>query len=470
MNQFRERQVKALPYITVITAYGLVIAFFAAYHNTLGDSVAALFTIPIFISGWFYGIRGGISTAIFSILFYTRIRYLAGESFISILTTPSTLIGAFALILVAVIVGELATTTRERRIALIRLTHSNELIYSLIHVTTHIEKALNPDEIIQVLGEELRKIKLFCAIALFDTDHKTLTINPLSLDQSQLDELEKAVGFPLKNFKFSPNLSELHVENVLQPAVISSLRGELQILLPHEVAKTISNSMLTDESKLKIEIFRLLLMFEENLLGILWVWGSGVSSADLPVMSIFAKQIGISLERARLFREVQSLALTDPLTGLHNRRSLFELGRIEFSRADRFKRPFCCLMLDLDHFKQINDTHGHQTGDVVLQEFARRCKASVREIDLVGRYGGEEVVILMPETEIETAVKVAERIRFAICNNPFSITGMNLNITASIGVSTKDDNTPSLDTLIARADQAMYIAKHKGRNRVAVSR
>src|SRR4030095_15076824 len=119
------------------------------------------------------------------------------------------------------------------------------------------------------------------------------------------------------------------------------------------------------------------------------------TKADLPIMSIFAKQIGVSLERARLFQEVQSLALTDPLTGLQNRRSLFELGRIEFSRADRMKRSFCCMMLDLDHFKHVNDSYGHPVGDLVLREFAERCKCSVRDVDLVGRYGGEEFLIFL---------------------------------------------------------------------------
>lgn len=186
-------------------------------------------------------------------------------------------------------------------------------------------------------------------------------------------------------------------------------------------------------------------------------------------MSIFAKQIGISLERARLFQEVQSLALTDPLTGLQNRRSLFELGRIEFSRAHRMKRPFCCMMLDLDHFKQINDNYGHAVGDQILQEFAERCKRSVREVDLIGRYGGEEVVVFLPETDSDTAMHVAERLRASIQETPMEVSGQELNVTVSIGVSRKDENTLQLETLIARADQAMYIAKHKGRNRVALS-
>ena len=179
--------------------------------------------------------------------------------------------------------------------------------------------------------------------------------------------------------------------------------------------------------------------------------------------------LGNSLERARLFQEVQSLALTDPLTGLQNRRSLFELGRIEFFRAQRMKRPFCCMMLDLDHFKQINDNYGHPLGDQVLQQFAKRCQSSVREIDLIGRYGGEELVILLPETDSETAMQVAERLRTSIAETPMKVSNQELSITVSIGVATKDENTLDLETLIARSDQAMYIAKHKGRNRVAIS-
>jgi diguanylate cyclase (GGDEF)-like protein len=212
------------------------------------------------------------------------------------------------------------------------------------------------------------------------------------------------------------------------------------------------------------------LQFEESLLGILWVWGKGLIKADLPIMSIFSKQIGSSLERARLFQEVQSLALTDPLTGLQNRRSLFELGRIEFARSIRSHRPFSCMMLDVDHFKQINDNYGHAIGDEVLREFAQRSKNSVREVDIIGRYGGEELVILLPETDLKTAKLVAERLRSSIEKTPVRVSGREINMTISVGVATKDENTLELETLIARADQAMYIAKYKGRNQVAVSK
>jgi diguanylate cyclase (GGDEF)-like protein len=173
------------------------------------------------------------------------------------------------------------------------------------------------------------------------------------------------------------------------------------------------------------------------------------------------------VESEARFRE---LSIRDSLTGLFNRRNLFDLGRIEISRAERFNRPFSVLILDIDHFKRINDNHGHPAGDIVLQEIARLCREAVRDIDLVGRYGGEEFIILMPETDLLTATKVAERMRERIEQSLIPLDGRFETITVSIGVAVKDENTAELETLIARADQAMYIAKHRGRNRVAVSR
>ena len=127
-------------------------------------------------------------------------------------------------------------------------------------------------------------------------------------------------------------------------------------------------------------------------------------------------------------------------------------------------------MADVDKFKNINDTYSHEVGDKVLQEFAARCKKSVREIDLVGRYGGEEVVLLLPNTDLELGVKVANRLCNLIADTPFKASeNLELNVTASLGVACIDANTLNLDVLINRADQAMYIAKHKGRNQVKVN-
>jgi diguanylate cyclase (GGDEF)-like protein len=290
------------------------------------------------------------------------------------------------------------------------------------------------------------------------------------LNPDLLEIVENGLGYPLVNYRFSLSKlkSVLKTKDILQPAVVSA-EDEIASLFVRINRKGILNVLQKIGAADGIEPLRLPLVFEENLLGVLWVWGSEITNSDLPIMGIFGKQVGISMERARLFQEVQSLALTDPLTGLQNRRSLFELGKIEFSRATRMKRPFSCMMLDLDHFKLINDKYGHPIGDQVLQEFAKLCVHSLREIDLVARYGGEELIVLLPETDRETSVHVAERLRTSIAATSIKTSNGDINITVSIGVATKDENTLSLESLIARADQAMYNAKHRGRNRVMIS-
>jgi len=380
--------------------------------------------------------------------------------------------------LLVTLAGQLATAIEQLRKAqnerkwLDQLAHSNELIYSLAHITTHIEKALTPDEIIQVFITELNKIRLTCVVAVYERDRKLLTISYTSMEPKVLEQLEITMGFPLIKHTIPLDTwdSIMQKEDLRNPAAIPNPENETQILFTPRRMEGISNILQEIGITHDIETLRLPLMFEENLLGILWVWGEGITKSDLPVMSIFAKQIGISLERARLFQEVQSLALTDPLTGLHNRRSFFQAGKVEFSRAQRMNRPLACMMLDLDHFKQINDNYGHQVGDHILQEFAQQCKDSVREIDLIGRYGGEEIIILLPETDLIAALQIAERMCASIAETPMKVGQQEINVTASIGVAAKDENTDQLETLIARADQAMYIAKHKGRNLVAISR
>ena len=376
--------------------------------------------------------------------------------------------------LLITLAGQIATAMEQIRKAqaerkwLDQLAHSNDLIYALAQITTHIEKAFSIDDIIHNLGVELNKINLTCIMAIYDKEHAMFTVNYTSLDSNFLALVESGLGYPLIQYTFPRD--RLKLENILYPTALSNVEDEIQLLFADTRRQGVSEILEKIGVEAGTEPVRLPLVFEENLLGILWVWGKGLTRADLPIMSIFAKQIGVSLERARLFQEVQSLALTDPLTGLQNRRSLFELGRVEFARMQRMQRPFCCMMLDLDHFKQVNDQYGHMVGDQVLQEFAKRCSLSVREIDLVGRYGGEELIILLPETDRPTSMQVAERLLSTIADTPIKIFDKEISVTASIGVATQDENTMDLETLIARADQAMYIAKHKGRNRVAMSK
>ncbi|ESQ88174.1 hypothetical protein ABAC460_16060 [Asticcacaulis sp. AC460] len=163
------------------------------------------------------------------------------------------------------------------------------------------------------------------------------------------------------------------------------------------------------------------------------------------------------------------LAVTDPLTGLNNRRFLDHQLSVHLSRHIKGGPVVSLLMLDIDFFKKINDGHGHDAGDEVLREFARRVSLSVRAIDMACRYGGEEFVVLMPETEDRDALNIAERVRSQIADQPFMLAdGRKLEVTVSVGVSTSQGLGDSPETLIKRADEAVYEAKQSGRNKVVV--
>ena len=162
------------------------------------------------------------------------------------------------------------------------------------------------------------------------------------------------------------------------------------------------------------------------------------------------------------------MAVTDGLTGLHNRRYLDSHLATLFERAASRGRSLSLMITDIDRFKPINDTYGHAAGDEVLRDFARRLRKNVRGIDLACRFGGEEFVVVMPDTEPHVAEKVAERIRHEIESQPFAIGGgtQSLQVTVSIGVASMIPGKDSVDTLVKRADAALYEAKNNGRNRV----
>jgi diguanylate cyclase (GGDEF)-like protein/PAS domain S-box-containing protein len=172
-------------------------------------------------------------------------------------------------------------------------------------------------------------------------------------------------------------------------------------------------------------------------------------------------------ERKIAEEKLQQLAITDPLTGLNNRRYFFELAQREFERSIRYRHTMSIIEIDVDHFKNVNDTYGHQVGDQVLSALAQRCQGCMREIDVLARYGGEELIILLPETEADAAVIVAERVRKRINSSDFDTNDGPVQVTISLGVS-QLQNTPeeTLDRLINRADQGLYLAKQAGRNRV----
>ncbi|HEY5269330.1 MAG TPA: diguanylate cyclase [Anaerolineales bacterium] len=173
-------------------------------------------------------------------------------------------------------------------------------------------------------------------------------------------------------------------------------------------------------------------------------------------------------ERKRLQEELEKLATTDDLTGISNRRHFLELAHSEIIRAIRLNHPLAIALIDIDYLKQINDTYGHAAGDQVLLTFAKTCQERIREMDVFARLGGDEFALLLPETSCEQVYVAVERLRLALATLPLSLAGKTISITISSGIASLGSKEESLDTFLARADQALYRAKEAGRNRVTV--
>ena len=182
-------------------------------------------------------------------------------------------------------------------------------------------------------------------------------------------------------------------------------------------------------------------------------------------LSLIANQTAITVDKIRLYIETEQLAFTDELTGLYNRRHFIQLAEREVDRAIRYKHSLAFIMFDLDRFKQVNDTYGHPAGDQVLITVASLAHQELRDIDLLGRYGGEEFTILLPETGRRGAREIAERLRKRISQTPIIVAHEKISITISLGVSILSSRCNSLTCLIKTSDEALYAAKAAGRNK-----
>jgi diguanylate cyclase (GGDEF)-like protein len=189
----------------------------------------------------------------------------------------------------------------------------------------------------------------------------------------------------------------------------------------------------------------------------------------LQTLSLIGAQLAVNLERAVFYEEVRLLSVTDPLTTLSNRRAFISRLEFEFRRSIRYRSPLSIAICDLDDFKLINDRHGHQAGDAMLKSVASILKGSVREIDLAGRWGGEEMALLFPETDIDGAMIACERVAQQVRDLRLDFEQKELSITLSIGMATLNPQRicpRSPGSMIGLADRAMYLAKSRGKNRV----
>lgn len=176
------------------------------------------------------------------------------------------------------------------------------------------------------------------------------------------------------------------------------------------------------------------------------------------------KQNEMALQQ--VLKQVRQLAITDSLTGLYNQRHFAKVAEGEIKRACRYGRSLSAIMLDIDRFKRVNDTYGHTVGDKILQGVAKSCRQELRKVDVVGRYGGDEFIILLPENDLTAARQVAERLRKGIAHRKLTTAKGPATVTVSLGVAAVDCKESTWEQLLSRADQALYAAKKGGRNRV----
>lgn len=197
-----------------------------------------------------------------------------------------------------------------------------------------------------------------------------------------------------------------------------------------------------------------------------YLLASGIKQDDMDKFHILSQQFLLGLKRALLYQRVQELAITDSLTGASSRRYCLERLSEEIERSKKFNYAFSFLMADIDHFKDYNDRYGHLVGDAILREVSQTIKENIRQIDLMGRYGGEEFSIILTETDKKQAKFAAERIRKSIEDRRIRVYDEDLKVTVSIGASTFPEDAKDMQALIEKADSSLYKAKQTGRNRV----
>jgi two-component system cell cycle response regulator len=184
-----------------------------------------------------------------------------------------------------------------------------------------------------------------------------------------------------------------------------------------------------------------------------------------PTLEVLASHLAVSLSNARMVQKLETMATTDGLTSLLNRRAMLESGAQKIAAAARFNRRLSLLVVDIDHFKRVNDTYGHETGDVVIRGLADILRRQKRTTDVVARFGGEEFVLLCEQTDEKGAMLLGERIRDDLAKTAFRTSHGSISVTCSLGMATFPEAGKEWDALFRAADEALYVSKRSGRNR-----
>jgi len=332
------------------------------------------------------------------------------------------------------------------------LNARTEQLATLYEIGSALTSVLNLDRVLNLIVDSVTRLigAEICSIMLLDPTKRYLRIRVAKgLPKSVVEKTVIKVGESISGW----------VAKHGRPLLIKDIES-------HPLFKKKSDSKYTTKSLLSVP-----LKAKDEVIGVLNVnnklpKGSVFVEEDANLLMLFATQAAIAIENAHLYEEVERLAITDGLTGLYQHRYFQEKLENEIRRGLRYNHPTSLLMIDIDHFKLLNDTYGHQVGDEVLKRLAEIFKSRAREHDTVARYGGEEFAIILPVTPKEGALSAAERLRKSIEATQFDVDGYSLRITVSIGVASCPQDARTREELIGKADKALYAAKRSGRNAV----
>ncbi len=384
-------------------------------------------------------------------------------------TEEENTIGEQAAAQIASVLSKIYTLEQERNQSE-QLAHTNSLIAVLSKVGVTVNSSSGKGGVIESLVAELEKLGIHSVLSLTDAQSDRQVIRYISRRDVVVPALERLLGRELPEFVIPVDEFMLPHESangnrtyfIEDPSLIVSS------VLPDELApfKKRINGILSIEPESRGVLVPLILA--GRVIGHLILWGKEIKQIDQQAAAIFADQIAAAIDNANLLEKVRLLAVTDEMTGIYNRRGLNECGEHEIEIARRLDYPLTVIMFDIDHFKLVNDQFGHVIGDQVLCQIADRCKKKIREMDIFGRYGGEEFVVMLIETGTEVALTVAERIRKIVSDSRFQTDAGDVAITISLGVAEMEPEDETFEALIIKADRALYQAKQRGRNQVAL--
>jgi diguanylate cyclase (GGDEF)-like protein len=344
----------------------------------------------------------------------------------------------------------------ERKKAEEQLLQRNRELSLLNHIMTTVTSTLDPTQVLIAILHELTVCLNVsqAGIALLNASKDSLVIVSEYPFNSSISALRQSI--PVKG-----NPSTQFVLDTLQPLSILNAQHDQRTKPVH--------ALLKQRNVASMLLLPLIVRGEAiGTIGLDSFEPRQFTPDEITLSSNAAAVAAQAIENSRLFAEMKQMAITDTLTGLLNRRGLLQYGEKELERSRRFNRPLSIIMLDVDNLKQINDQYSHTIGDQVLVKVAQICRQYMREIDIIGRPGGDEFVIILPETDLTSVQVAAERMRLRISESPLQVDQTTIYFTASLGVCEAPKTTLELATLIDCADQAMYHSKQSGKDHISM--